>query len=84
LEQLAGSQNANLATATHNTTQHLSNQLLSTLRSLPTDDEGHVWVQGLGNGGSLDKQGGSAGMKYESQGLLLGADWALDDAWRVG
>ena len=84
LEQLAGSQNANLATATQNTTQHLGSQLLSALRTLPADDDGHLWVQGLGNDGSLDKQGGSAGLKYDVNGLLLGADWALDHAWRVG
>ncbi|MGH8448051.1 autotransporter outer membrane beta-barrel domain-containing protein [Pseudomonas sp.] len=84
LEQLAGSQNANLAGATQNTTQHLGNQLLSTLRTLPADDEGHFWVQGLGHDGRLDKQGGSAGLKYSTEGLLLGADWALDHAWRVG
>ncbi len=84
LEQLAGSQNANLAGATQNTTQHLGNQLLSTLRTLPADDEGRFWVQGLGHDGRLDKQGGSAGLKYSTEGLLLGADWALDHAWRVG
>ncbi|WPN23704.1 autotransporter outer membrane beta-barrel domain-containing protein [Pseudomonas marginalis] len=84
LEQLAGSQNANLVGATQNTTQHLSSQLLSTLRTLPADDEGHFWIQGVGNDGSLDKQGGSAGLKYGIDGLLLGADWALDHAWRVG
>ena len=84
LEQLAASQNANLATATQATTQHLSRQLLATLRTLPTDDDGHFWVQGLGNGGSLDAQHGSAGLKHDTQGLLLGADWALDHAWRVG
>ena len=84
LEQLAGSQNANLASAAHATTGHISDRLLSTLRTLPTDDDGHFWVQGLGNDGSLDKQGGSAGLKYGIQGVLLGADWALDDAWRIG
>ncbi|BDB16754.1 hypothetical protein cym2001_01190 [Pseudomonas sp. CYM-20-01] len=84
LEQLAGSQNANLTGATQNSTQHLGNQLLSTLRTLPADDEGHFWVQGLGHDGRLDKQGGSAGLKYSTEGLLLGADWALDHAWRVG
>ena len=83
LEQLAGSQNANLAAATQNTTQQLSNQLLSVLRTLPNDD-GHFWVQGLGSRASLDKQGGSVGLKQGTQGLLLGADWALDHAWRVG
>lgn len=84
LEQLAGSQNANLAGATQNATQHLGNQLLSTLRTLPTDDEGRFWVQNLGNDGSLDTQGGSAGLKFGTEGLLLGADWALDHAWRMG
>lgn len=84
LEQLAASQNANLATATQATTQHLSRQLLATLRTLPTDDDGHFWVQGLGNGGSLDAQHGSVGLKHDTQGLLLGADWAVDHAWRVG
>ena len=84
LEQLAASQNANLATATQATTQHLSRQLLATLRTLPTDDDGHFWVQGLGNAGSLDPQHGSAGLKHDTQGLLLGADWAIDHAWRVG
>lgn len=84
LEQLAGSQNANLAAATQSTTQHLSNQLLSTLRTLPDDDDGHFWLQSLGNDGSLEGQGGSAGLKYGTQGLLLGADWALDYAWRAG
>ena len=84
LEQLAGSQNANLAAATQNTTQHLSNQLLSTLRTLPTDNDGHFWIQGLSNGGRLDSQRGSAGLKHDTQGLLLGADWALDHAWRIG
>lgn len=79
LEQLAGSPHAKLAAATQNATQKISNQLLSKLRTLPNDDEGNFWVQGLGNDGSLD-----AGLKYDTQGLLLGADWALDHAWRVG
>lgn len=81
LEQLAGSPNAQLAGATQNTTQHLSMQLLSTLRTLPDDDDGHFWVQGLGNDG---RQDGSTGLKYGTQGLMLGADWALDHVWRAG
>ena len=83
-EQLAGSQNANLAGATQNATAHISNSLLATLRTLPTDGDGHLWVQGLGNGGKLDKQGGSDGLKQGTKGLMLGADWAVGDAWRVG
>ncbi|MGY2252166.1 autotransporter outer membrane beta-barrel domain-containing protein [Pseudomonas reactans] len=84
LEQLAGSQNANLAGATQNATQQLSTQLLSHLRALPAGEDGNFWVQGLGNSATLDKHRGSAGLKHGTQGLLLGADWALDHAWRIG
>lgn len=84
LEQLAGSQNANLASATSAAAGKVSQQLLSTLRTLPTDNDGHVWVQGLGDNGKLDKQGGSDGLKYGTKGLMLGADWSLDHAWRIG
>lgn len=84
LEQLAGSQNANLATATQAITGQISNQLLSTLRNLPAGDEGHFWVQGLRNDGHLAARSGSAGLKHTTRGLMLGADWAVDNAWRVG
>ncbi|MBX7279150.1 autotransporter outer membrane beta-barrel domain-containing protein [Pseudomonas sp. ERGC3:01] len=84
LEQLAGSQNANLAGATQAITGKISNQLLSTLRTLPTNGDDHFWVQGLGDDGKLDKQNGSDGLKHDTKGLMLGADWAVADAWRVG
>ena len=84
LEQLAGSQNANLAAATQSTTQQLSNRVLSSLRELPTDTDGHFWVKNLGSEGGLDSQRGSAGLNTANQGVLMGADWAVDHAWRVG
>ncbi|MCR4539374.1 autotransporter outer membrane beta-barrel domain-containing protein [Pseudomonas sp. 18.1.10] len=84
LEQLAGSQNANLAAATQNTTQQLSSRVLSTLRELPTDTDGHFWVKNLGSEGGLDSQRGTAGLNTANQGVLMGADWAVDHAWRVG
>ncbi|MBI6632719.1 autotransporter outer membrane beta-barrel domain-containing protein [Pseudomonas paralactis] len=84
LEQLAGSQNANLLSATHAVTSHTSSQLLSSLRNLPDDDKGRFWVQGLSHGGQLDQRSGSAGLKHATLGLMLGADWAVDNAWRVG
>ncbi|KTC49161.1 transporter [Pseudomonas fluorescens ABAC62] len=86
LEQLAGSQNANLGTATQNSMKQLNASLLSALRQLDNsaDEAGRVWVRGLGNTGRLDAQHGSAGLKQRSKGLLLGADWSLDHAWRIG
>lgn len=86
LEQLAGSQNANLGSATQNSMKPLNASLLSAIRQLDKDtaDTGRVWFQGLGNSGRLDAQHGSAGLNQRSQGLLLGADWSLDHAWRAG
>jgi outer membrane autotransporter protein len=84
LEQLAGSQNANLAGATQSTTQQLSSRVLSTLRELPSDTDGHFWVKNLGSEGGLDGQRGTAGLNTANQGVLMGADWAVDHAWRVG
>ena len=83
-EQLAGSQNANLAAATQSTTQQLGNRVLSTLRELPVDTDGHFWVKNLGSEGGLDSQRGTAGLNTAKQGVLMGADWAVDDGWRVG
>ncbi|MBT2371550.1 autotransporter outer membrane beta-barrel domain-containing protein [Pseudomonas fluorescens] len=88
LEQLAATQNANLGTATQNSMKQLNTSLLTTLRQLSDNSaensNGRFWFQGLGNTGRLDSQHGSAGLQQRTQGLLLGADWAVDHAWRVG
>ena len=84
LEQLAGSQNANLGNATQSSLKPLQSSLLSAMGEMNGDANSRVWLQGLGNAGSLDPQHGSAGLKHDTQGLLLGADWAIDHAWRVG
>ncbi len=64
LEQLAGSQNANLGTATQNALKQLNASLLSAVRQLDMDtrETGRVWLQGLDSGGRLDAQHGSAGL----------------------
>ncbi|KAF1022338.1 MAG: Extracellular serine protease [Pseudomonas sp.] len=86
LEQLAASQNANLASATQNSQQQLTASLLAAMRQLSDNpgDDSRFWLQGLGNSGHLDEQYGSAGLKQRTQGLLLGGDWAVDHAWRIG
>lgn len=91
LEQLAGSQNANLGTATQDSMKQLNASLLSTLRQLSDDrnvsdgtGNGRVWLQALGDAGKLEGQHGSVGVQRRTQGLMLGSDWAASDAWRVG
>jgi outer membrane autotransporter protein len=45
---------------------------------------GRLWLQGIGGYGKLDVEHGSGGLEQRTKGSLLGADWALNPAWRVG
>lgn len=46
-------------------------------------DTGRVWVQALGHGGKVDHDADST-LKHATQGLVIGADWRLDEQWHVG
>jgi outer membrane autotransporter protein len=59
----------------------------STRRNAPrlavgSEDNGRVWLQALGHGGTLDRDHDA--LKLSTQGLVLGADWAVDGEWRIG
>ncbi|MEN0106596.1 MAG: autotransporter domain-containing protein, partial [Pseudomonas sp.] len=45
---------------------------------------GQVWLQGLGSQGSFEGTEHAANMQQRTQGALLGADWAVGEAWRAG
>lgn len=47
-----------------------------------SEDNGRVWLQALGHGGTLDRDFDP--LKHSTQGLVLGADWGIDDEWRIG
>lgn len=46
-------------------------------------DTGRVWIQALGHGGKVDRDVDST-LKHATHGLVLGADWRLDEQWHVG
>lgn len=46
-------------------------------------ETGRVWVQALGHGGKIDRDVDST-LKHATHGLVLGADWRLDEHWHVG
>ena len=46
-------------------------------------DSGRVWVQALGHGGKVDREFDST-LKHATQGLVMGADWRLNEQWHVG
>lgn len=96
-DQLAGGSNANLAKATLSSVTPVSASLLSAMHQLDdihdaqgntprhtagNADTGRVWLQALGHGGKLDRD--VEPMQHSTKGLLLGADWRLDEAWRLG
>ncbi|MFY0730048.1 autotransporter outer membrane beta-barrel domain-containing protein [Pseudomonas sp. NFX15] len=99
IEQLAAGTTANLAKATLNSDGPVSATMLAAMRQFDNasgvssqkgaprraagdDHDGRVWLQALGHGGTLDRDFDA--LKYATQGLALGADWALDDEWRIG
>lgn len=45
---------------------------------------GRLWLQGLGSHGSIDGTGGNDDVSQDTSGAALGADWALNDTWRLG
>lgn len=99
IEQLAAGSNANLVNATLSSVNPVSTSMLSAMRQLDNtqgqsaqtprvtavnETGARVWVQGLSNGGTLDRSRGSSALQHASQGLVVGADWALDEQWRMG
>ncbi|TBN50166.1 autotransporter domain-containing protein [Pseudomonas sp. BGI-2] len=47
-----------------------------------SEDNGRVWLQALGHGGTLDRHHDA--LQTSTKGLVLGADWSVDDQWRIG
>jgi subtilase-type serine protease len=45
---------------------------------------GRLWLQGIGGYGKLDGEHGSSGLEQRTKGSVLGADWVLSPAWRLG
>ncbi len=45
---------------------------------------GRVWLQAIGGYGKLDGEHGSSGLEQRTKGSVLGTDWSLNQAWRVG
>ncbi|AMQ83009.1 autotransporter outer membrane beta-barrel domain-containing protein [Pseudomonas glycinae] len=97
LNQLSGGSNANLAKATLSSVTPVSASLLSAMLQLddPHDNQpsaprhaagnaesGRIWLQALGHSGKLDRD--VEPMQHSTKGLLLGADWRLNEEWRLG
>lgn len=47
-----------------------------------SEENGRVWLQALGHGGTLDRDHDA--LQHSTKGLVLGADWGIDEEWRIG
>jgi outer membrane autotransporter protein len=47
-----------------------------------SEENGRVWLQALGHGGTLDRDHDA--LQHSTKGLVLGADWGIDEQWRIG
>ncbi|MED7669554.1 autotransporter outer membrane beta-barrel domain-containing protein [Pseudomonas moraviensis subsp. stanleyae] len=47
------------------------------------EDSGRVWIQALGHGGKVDRDADGI-LQHAKQGLVVGADWRLDEQWHLG
>ena len=87
LDQLSGYDTADLGNATLGSIAPISTGVLSAMNSTKpggTRVDGQVWVQAIGNSGSIGRQSGSYALKHSTKGLMLGTDWAVSPAWRLG
>ncbi len=63
----------------------VSNQVPAAARGLhDPHSEGRVWLQALGTQGTFESASTAGDLQQRSSGGLLGADWAVSDAWRMG
>ncbi|QKS83687.1 autotransporter outer membrane beta-barrel domain-containing protein [Pseudomonas bijieensis] len=87
IDQLGDYNTADLGSATLSSITPISTGMLSAMdRRSPTGahDNGQVWVQAIGNSGSIGRQLGSYALKHSTKGLMLGTDWAISPDWRLG
>ncbi|WP_420234976.1 autotransporter outer membrane beta-barrel domain-containing protein [Pseudomonas sp. ABY48] len=87
IDQLGGYDTADLGSATLSSVAPVSSGMLSVMsRNYPAGKyaDGQVWVQAIGNNGSLAKEWGDFALKHSTKGLMLGTDWAVSPNWRLG
>lgn len=87
IDQLSGYNTADLGNATLSSIAPISSGMLSAMGQKNPGNvhaDGQVWVQAIGNSGSIGKQLGSYALKHSTKGVMLGTDWAISPDWRLG
>ena len=85
LQQMGGSPGLLVSLDQRDTPVLAANGVPSEARNLNDPNaRGRLWLQGIGGYGKLDGEHGSSGLEQRTKGSVLGADWSLNPAWRLG
>ncbi|WP_322845320.1 autotransporter outer membrane beta-barrel domain-containing protein [Pseudomonas sp. B33.4] len=85
MQQMGGSPGLMVGLDQRDTPVLAANGVPSEARNLNDPNaRGRLWLQGIGGYGKLDGEHGSSGLEQRTKGSVLGADWALNPAWRLG
>ncbi|WP_454562223.1 autotransporter outer membrane beta-barrel domain-containing protein [Pseudomonas sp. AIG] len=85
MQQMGGSPGLMVGLDQRDTPVLAANGVPSETRNLNDPNaRGRLWLQGIGGYGKLDGEHGSSGLEQRTKGSVLGADWSLNPAWRLG
>ncbi|RON59776.1 autotransporter domain-containing protein [Pseudomonas fluorescens] len=85
MQQISGSPGLMIGLDQRDTPVLAANGVPSEARNLNDPNaRGRLWLQGIGGYGKLDGEHGSSGLEQRTKGSVLGADWSLNPAWRLG
>jgi subtilase-type serine protease len=85
MQQMGGSPGLMVGLDQRDTPVLAANGVPSEARNLNDPNaRGRLWLQGIGGYGKLDGEHGSSGLEQRTKGSVLGADWVLSPAWRLG
>jgi len=85
MQQMGGSPGLMVGLDQRDTPVLAANGVPSEARNLNDPNaRGRLWLQGIGGYGKLDGEHGSNGLEQRTKGSVLGADWSLNPAWRLG
>jgi len=85
MQQMGGSPGLLVGLDQRDTPVLAANGVPSEARNLNDPNaRGRLWLQGIGGYGKLDGEHGNSGLERRTKGSVLGADWSLNPAWRLG
>ncbi|WP_166221975.1 autotransporter outer membrane beta-barrel domain-containing protein [Pseudomonas atagonensis] len=85
MQQMGGSPSLKVGLDSRETPVLAANGVPPEARNLNDPNaRGRLWLQAIGGYGKLDGEHGGSSLEQRTKGSVLGADWSLNSAWRLG